>query len=735
MPDGMVRLALDQPSLPLVQTRAGDEEETIENVTVFIFADNNVPDNPDGPSDALYTKSNGFVQHSTDNIRYIDVYFQEKDYSVYVVCNHPKPEILLDEVNTLADLKQQTLKISTADGAHPGHYVMTGHATVASATKDKEIKVFSLASHLGFTITINTNETEGGDGGTFKLSDVYICNVPNGSYLLNGSEEPTEDELATGCACDYPYGTAGNDWTPLQIREKNYFTPIRLDIKEEGEDKFSASFDMFENRRGAVADKPESWPELKGLEGNEKYLFYKQLHKRTRAMDYPGYLGDAGITKALADDKTNEEMDTWESVQEGRFFNATYLRIDGIYQRKGGQTFKNSYYIYLGSDNYKDFNVQRSYLYNHEITIRAYHDYDHRVTGDPLNGLVVYATLDGLDAHCNVVKALMYSPNEWTVSVKNPDETPWLEVSHSSVYHPRLQGMPLDPDKDAAFSIEGAGGLNYFYVHTDEYIPDIDHPFQNMALKNKPRKGVIVCRSRSMVQEYEVEQYPAQILILERDYEPVSMTKNLRDTFFIERKLEQKYIPWGFYKYWCYKLDSLIAQGVWNGWENTRLLYGVALNGDKGPIDGKEFPPAYPDGLPYDHALGYVISKNRDRNGNGKIDPEEIMWYWPATMELQQIYETKDDNPAWLYFEGMEETFFSSTPSSSDKYGITVGYGGRVKMTDGKWMPVQRDRKYNVIACRRKNAWKGSNSGQGGGGVFTDPDWDEGDEVILPKGN
>lgn len=710
MPDGKITLELIHPSLPLIQTRAADEEETIENVAVFVF-------------DKGGNKTSGFTQHSSDNIHYIDVYLTDADQDVYVVCNHSTPETLLAGVATLNELKQKNLDISSADGSHPGNYVMSGHTTVTDVKGgNRKINLYRLASHLNFTIKVDTSKENGGDGGTFKLADVYICNVPRGSYLLDGAEGMTEAELADGCTYDYPYST-----NPLDMR-KMYFEPVRLNIKEEA-DAFTATFDMFENRRGAVEDKKECWPELNGLEEHPQYLSYKQLFKRTRAMDYPAHVGE--IT--LGQETSNSELDADPKVQEGRFFNASYLRIDGVYQRTDGGTFKTSYYVYLGADNYKDFNVRRNYLYNHEITIRAYDYFDHRVTGELLDGLVVYADFSDLDAHCNVVKALMYAPEEWTVSVKNPDETPWLEVSHSAVYKPRLQGKELTGD-EAAFSISGQRGLNYFYVHTDEYIPEINHPGENVTMmQGKTRKGTIVCRCKNITKEYEVVQWPAQIVILHIKYDVHTM-KEVRDTFFIERKLEQKYIPWGFFYYWSYQTDDLIASGTWDGLSNTRKLYDVGLNGQIGPVDGKEFAPAYPDGLPYDHALGYIISKNRDRNGNGKIDYDEIVWYWPATKELEQIRETKFD--ALLHFEGQEETFFASTPSSSDKYGVTPGLAVRLKMNDDSpWLPVRRDRKYNVIACRRKNAWKGPDSGQGGGGVFTDPDWDEGDEVILPKGN
>ncbi len=710
--DGKVRIELDSPSPSVITTRAASETETIENVAVFVFK-------ADG------TKTNGFTLTSSENIQYIDLYLGSEDYSVYAVCNHPDADALVESVSTLSDLQGKTLTISAADGAHPGHYVMTGHTTVAAINtsitngETAQIPVYRLAAHLNFTIKVNTStdEDNGGDGGDFKLANVYICNVPKGSNLLRSTEDETGADITASCTSDYTYKADADEM------RANYFSSYLLSTQEES-GTVTASFDLFENRRGSITDVATNWPELNGLESHDKYTYYKQLYKRNRAIDYPSYINQITI----AQDVSNETLETDARVKAGQFYNATYLRIDGVYQRTNGSTYKTSYYVYLGGDNYRDFNIRRNYWYNHEITIKAHDDYDHRVTGELLGGLTVYASLDDeLDAHCNVVKALMYAPEEWTVSVKDPDQTPWLEVSKSAVYKPRLLGQSTTGD-EAAFSISGTRGLTYFYIHTDDYIPDIDTPEQNLSVQT--RTGTIVCKCKSVTQELTVKQLPAQLVILSKNYDALTFGA-VRDTFFIERKLEQKYMPWGFYHYWSFETDNMISTGTWDGLSNTRRLYNVGLYGQKKKNGSQLIDPAYPTGLPYEHAIGYVVQKNRDRNGNGQIDYDEIMWYWPATKELKKIYETKDDG--YLSFEGSTEQFHASTPSAADPAGVTPGLSYSVKMSDGKSHIVRRDRQYNVIACRRKGAWRGPNDENAGGNVVIDPDWDEGDEVIIPQ--
>ena len=202
--------------------------------------------------------------------------------------------------------------------------------------------------------------------------------------------------------------------------------------------------------------------------------------------------------------------------------------------------------------------------------------------------------------------------------------------------------------------------------------------------------------------------------------------KEVRDTFYVERVLEKKNLKWGFEHYWSFVTDDLISSGMWDGLSNTRKLYDVALNGDKWGVE-----PAYPDGvIPSDVALSNVIEKNRDRNGNGKIDYNEIVWYMPAVYELQALQEALAAQN--VTFEGGDDFFFSSTPSSADPAGITTGFAWYVKMQNGKSALAQRDRQYNVIALRRKNAWKGPETAGGTGSVGKDEQWNN-EEVIMPK--
>ena len=99
-------------------------------------------------------------------------------------------------------------------------------------------------------------------------------------------------------------------------------------------------------------------PETAGKYGYEDlYRYYQQINKR----------GLAGTSRNPDDAekifKRNEGINNGKytvNAEERGFKYATYLMIRGVYTKKnpvGGEDPSNvTYYIYLGSDNYKDFN-------------------------------------------------------------------------------------------------------------------------------------------------------------------------------------------------------------------------------------------------------------------------------------------------------------------------------------------------------------------------------------------
>ena len=410
------------------------------------------------------------------------------------------------------------------------------------------------------------------------------------------------------------------------------------------------------------------------------------------------------------------------------------------------------------------------------VTIRTCNDYDTRVDYDVLtNANITPAFNNPLDAHCNAVRCFGFTANRdgWILYVEEPDKHPWLEISFSPQYRPHIagktyydaDGQPLDEQMIAATRFEGTGSplTKYFYIHTDEYIPangNADESWNNTTDENAWRTGYVVLYDKGNKSSYrlEVKQRPAQVVKM-----PI---KNLLgqttgyNEYYVEYELEQKNLTWGFLKYGANPVMTGMINDRWDGLSNTRKLYQEAIKaGDVtetvDDADGKIYRGAYNgyytieddypwqkddvaaviNQIPDDHMIKYVLSKNRDRNGNGYIDYDEIVWYVPALDELAELRRVLD--AGHMAFQNSEDRFHSSTPYLAGYTDEVPGRAFYVKMGDGETAFAMRDRQYNIICCRRKGAWLGNPDAGYEGGVKVDDTWDEeGEEnIIMPKGN
>ena len=777
MTEGMVtfRFGVENAAEIYTRSEATEAEEAIENVLLVVTdADDKVTKN------AYFESLNG-----GNSVR---MYLSAADETVYAFCNIPldrtdennQPisvkQALLDADN-LTELQAVSMTIETEDGANPSSgFVMSGYyAPLKDASgnfsETYTIEVARLAAKLEFKVYFMPDESTD----KFAITGMYMYNIPKGSYLLGrGYEQVGEDEQELNAGDDYTTNT-----TDGYFNDDDTKAGYRIDYEPQtddgGKEYNYATFYQFENRRGAVYDDYNgstggnnwtgsrdwtlddgntTWNDLSSLkgvsggtddkhyEGKDLFMMYRQINKRMLAHYF-------------------ERDQHYTDTQTG-FPGASYLVIEGVYQRVNAveeyEASKVRYYVYLGKDNYADFNVKRNHNYIYDIRIYTEDKYDTRVYSEAQGNLAIYYDNAILDAHFNVLQTLLYSQTNWTARVVDPDETPWLEISTSPSYKPRKAG-DTNPKSDVAqFSLSGGGGLNYIYVHTDEFIPKINSPRENpwyattpilgdgdrVHMGVKTRKGRIVIESATAEPVYiDVEQYAAQMVVLYIKHDVNNLMKEVRDTFYIEQVMEKKNMAWGFEKYWSLGLDQLISKGQWNGLKNTRELYHMALWDDESDVKAY-----YPDGIPSDIALGYAIGKNRDRNGNGKIDAEEIVWYLPAANELQAIYghtrpfDFNNEDDFYMDYENARSVylpyefggpFHSSTPSSSDAYGITSGFSYFVNMYNGEKEIGQRSRYYNVICARRHNAWKGDNDGEVNGDIDVDDEWGDGNEVVVPR--
>ena len=513
--EGMITIRLEQEKGDDIMTRAdAGEDSAIENVLLLLF-------------DGEGKLTNKAYQELIEDNNSVSIYMTAvANQRLYALCNVPEDADVLEatvEGNyTLAQLQGEAITIKDPEGAYTGKYVMSGDTLIelenSMLKKEYTVKVKRLAAKLDFNIQFAP--TNAGDN--FLIHGVFMHNIPMGSKLLEAphffEDDVTPDTLYV-CKEDYTYAEQAGD------RDNRYYEgdSLRIDYTESAEG-YNASFQMFENRQGGLEDKEEYWSRLIGLkdvtEGAAPYpnLYrkYQQIEKRGLAIQY-------------------------------NFDYATYLSIHGVYQKAGSTAYNVIYYVYLGKDNYKDFNICRNNHYIYQIRIYDVDKTDTRVIANQMDELAVYGNFeDILDAHPNVTQALLYSANAWKVRVANPDETPWLEVSTSARYIPNIAGQH---NADAAtFTLEGNGGLQYFYIHTDEFVPKVDKPTLYTPDETYPdvtayRTGKIICESGEVEEEIEIKQYAAQLVICHINYDIHTM-KEIRDTFYVERVLEQKNLSW-----------------------------------------------------------------------------------------------------------------------------------------------------------------------------------------------
>lgn len=716
---GVVRIVLGTESMGMVETRADDgthTEETsteadsrVEHVIIYVF-------NSDGSS--LLTRYRQDLEYPDKEVRMV-LPDDEGTLQLRAVCNY---EQLWDkEISSLSALQDEVISIDQPDGAFSGSMVMYGEldmeqAAIQDKTKENVIWVTRIAAKVDFTLKFEPEN----DSDKFYLGNVKVYSLPGRSYLV---EQSQTDPAVPGvdAAVNPGEGT-------------NFFSEPLL-LQTEGDDLtvgVTARFYLFENRRGREVDKTFT-------------------------------------------DRFAENDDMWQTLKgkvSEMYPHATYIRISGTYISDNNLTQAVTYDVYLGENNYSDFNVKRNWHYIVSTTIRTCNDLDTRVNATILNGAEITSSFNNpLDAHCNAVRCFGYTRNTagWELYVEDPDEHPWLEVSLSSQYRPHIpgktytdaEGKLLEPNMIASSRMEGEGAMaGYFYIHTDEYVPEnpsADESLNNTTDETSWRTGYVVLRDKgnNSTCRLEVKQRPAQVVRM-----PV---KNLLgqvtayNEYFVEYELEQKNLTWGFLKYGANPVMTSMIDDRWDGLSNTRKLYQEAVKIPEDPEDDSEdsgiywgayngyytvediYPrstdPAVVIGrIPDDHMIKYVLGKNRDRNGNGYIDYEEIVWYVPALDELAELYNAMHDaGRGNVFFQNSQDKFHSSTPYLAGYTDEVPGRSFYVKMGSGEKSFAMRDRQYNVICCRRKGAWTGNEDAGYGGGITVDDDWNDDEVDVMPK--
>ncbi|WP_290540738.1 hypothetical protein [Alistipes sp.] len=734
------------PDRPMTITSRAEEgsdiadDTCVEHIIIYAF-------NGDGTLYQRFQQNLGSPTLEGDNAPVYKIQLLLKSPNALhlaAVCNYPE---LWDKSGnediTLSELRHATFEGQGADCAFQGLMIMSGEVDLSvEEMNDRgahlQLIVKRISSKVEFTVNFDPEVATD----QFLLSGVKICNIPLRSHIL---EAPANYVVDTEGNYDGAQGDAVHETIPQPLpenyspREDFYLAQASLKTSPAGEHSLQASFYLFENRRGRKND----------------LSYFKKEYAQTRY--YQTLMGRLG----------QEEYPT-----------ATYLLVEGIYiSGNGKRTEHVAYRIYVGQPqpydantpnndqvNFNDFNVCRNSHYRMTTTIRAADDIDTRISAQLLTRSTITPFFNTpLDAHYGTGMCYAYTGNRnWELYVEEPDLHPWLEISLSPRYRPRLAGEVIPDDQRGHYActhIESRGNAlsQYFYIHTDEYIPENPSADENANLHNGVnialdeaswRTGYVVLRDKenNSVCRFKVQQRPAQVVRMPLTNALGHPTGEYNE-YYVEYELERTGLQFGFLRYGANPVMTSMINDRWDGLANTRRLYEEAIKpgGAYNPrTSGSLLHPIYKYDTPEEAAralpdnagedlIGYMTTKNRDRNGNGYIDYDEIEWYVPAVDELAYLWEVI--SRGHLCFENDEGRFHSSTPYLAGYTAEVPGRSFYVKTSNGKKKAAftMRDRQYNIICCRRKNAWTGKPDGGIDGHVEVDTDWGADENDLLPK--
>lgn len=151
-------------------------------------------------------------------------------------------------------------------------------------------------------------------------------------------------------------------------------------------------------------------------------------------------------------------------------------------------------------------------------------------------------------------------------------------------------------------------------------------------------------------------------------------------------------------------------------WKNTKLVEdaignyswkGVYAIFPKNERTSEGSLPVYPVGKSSRYANVAALSRNRDNNRNGMIDPEEILWYVPSRKEMMTLYLGSFLMPDPLYQAKLEKNgklyYVTSTCENTKGLGILLAEEGiAIGWMDGSGGSFSEgDRDNCYIRCAR----------------------------------
>lgn len=665
------------------------EENIVRNLRVLIFdAQGNIELNREFSYEELEDKYEKESESSRQTSGAISVTITSGIKHIYAIANATGNPLLdcgdLSKIETLAEYKELTASMRPGYESifriMQGSFLMSGffkpasdngygeggyNITPETKTLNGSILLKRVDSRVRFNVKLNNSNA------TFTPKEWRVYNIPRVTHIYGKNTDAMQNES--------DYFDLNDDKPEMERGEK---------FESTDENGSSFVFYLLENRKEA-------------LDG-EKMSSYEDREKQNKLDD--GY--------DIEGDPKYKNGDYVHAPSE-----ATYVEITGNYHEKytdGGVTKERDadvkYTIHLGyaKNDYTDFSNERNKLYTYTITIEGVNNIRVEVTEDKENqpgaegDIVETDNFFLFDAHYETdlivfnKKAIQgkggfrintpfskgsydpvkggsgYEDCNWVHFVRN-------DKSRNKYYTDRYKNysaanlLTIEEllNELKSESLYDANGQLVYTVFVDEFYYT-KHPVTGESVSwkefvNKPNREMHILCNTDYSADQESSLTTSAVMISQRSIKTFYNIEDqsLTSAWGTETDNETGQITPG---------DNPFAKGTSrsNGRWNTYMVWGV--NSSNKPSWNNYITSTRKSEVPRDHTKGSYseklkwacLQRNRDENGNGKVDAAEVKWYLASIDQLSDLWLGKEGLPveAHLYQNG--DRVYRRYASSSD---------------------------------------------------------------------
>ena len=642
-----VTLAFSREDVPEVTTRAilpEDEESKVYDVRIFIF---------DKDKNLEYTDIAKYEEGNTNKKGTITCKVTSGQKYIYAIANtEGGAGSFSDNIESVANVTKlkglvSTLKENT-DQRLAGHLLMSGayvenekqeaeEASCVIGTMDKSlsgvIKLKRVDSRITFKVGVKENTNI-----TFVPKTWKVVNIPKASNVFSADTDASGEYFETG--------------------EKTFDNSAIEDTKYKGG---SFSFYMYENRKKALK------------EAND----YNDRERQSK--DNQGLNGDF----IYADP------------------NATYVVLTGDYSDGDRTTASVRYTIHLGYvEGASDFNSLRNTIYTYKVTVvgveniiveveSSQPDEEFQENQPGAEGSVVVAEQSvSVDAHYEArnvtfkqndlsnlsvivstpytvgeekfaidaitgdVTSTMISDYQWVKFVKTTNSSMLAKYPGDDEAVTISNNLPTNDDGEHFLTIDQLlrqlhdkredndsywnNGQVTYTAFVDEFYYDKKDNDWKAFVNVDDRKMYILCNTQFSYDK-KSDLTTANIMISQRSIKTIynKAASGYTTAWGIETVDETKGMP----------MMGTGTRTSKNGRYNTFQMLGFSKDKNNGSWDTYlDLTSEEVNKLNYDYkkAEYACLQRNRDLNGNGKIDADEVRWYLPSTTQYTGLWIGKD---------------------------------------------------------------------------------------------